>query len=80
MGLFDFLSNVASTAANTVARDMEKKSNNFATGYDHGSERASRMNDDELRSALKRAKENGVSDWKSAGNVRAMADEYKRRK
>ena len=80
MGLLDFLASVASSAANTVAKDMERKSNNFATGYDHGAQRASRMSDAELRSSLKRAKENGVSDWNSAGKVRAMADEYKRRK
>lgn len=80
MSLLNFLANVASSAANTVAKDVERKSDDFETGYDHGAQRASRMTDEELRSSLKSAKENGVSDWKAAGRVRAMADEYKNRK
>ena len=38
------------------------------------------MSDSELRSELKRAKDNGISGMRSAGQTRAMMDEYKRRK
>ena len=80
MGIIGSLLNALFNAATTVSDEMDHRSDNFSTGYDHGAKRASQMSDAELRASLKRAKENGVSDWKSAGSVRAMADEYKNRK
>lgn len=80
MGFLSSLFNVASSAADAVERKMERDSSSFSRGYDRGAQRASSMSDDELRSSLKSAKENGISGWNRAGEVRAMADEYKNRK
>lgn len=75
MGFWDKVYDVASRVSDVA----ERNSNEYSSGYEYGSNRASNMSNEELRSSLKRAKENGVSDWKSAGKTRAMADEYKRR-
>ena len=80
MGLLDILFGALSKTASTVESGMAQNANKFSSGYDYGSKRASNMTDDELRSSLRRAKEDGISDWNSAGKVRAMADEYKNRK
>ena len=80
MGIIGSILNALFSAAGVVEKEMGKRGDDFASGYDYGSQRASRMSDKELRDSLKRASENGVSDWKSAGKVRAMADEYKNRK
>lgn len=79
MGILGSLFNILLGAADTVERGMERNADRFGDGYDRGTQRASQMSDAELRSRLKNAKENGVSDWGEAGKVRAMADEYKRR-
>ena len=69
MGILGSLLDAIFGAASVVERDMNRKADDFGSGYDRGSARASRMSDDELRASLKRAKENGVSDWKSAGQA-----------
>ncbi len=79
MGFLGSLINALLGAANRVSSDVERKSDAYSSGYDRGANKASNMSDDELRSKLKKAKENGISGWKSAGQVRAMADEYKSR-
>ena len=79
MGFLSKLGAALNSTANAVARDVERKSSDFNSGYNSGSSRASNMSDDELRSSLKRAHDNGISGWDNAGKVRAMADEYKRR-
>ena len=76
MGLFDVLLNVA----NAVNDEGQRRAGRYRDGYESGAARASQMSDAELRASLKRAKENGFSDLKDAGRVRAMADEYKNRK
>ena len=80
MGFLDVLSDMFSKTASTVERGVERNVDNYASGYEYGSKKASHMSNEELRSSLKRAKESGVSDWSSAGKVRAMADEYNNRK
>ena len=54
----------------------DKKMDEYSSDYARGSERASRMTDEELRTSLRNARENGNS---SIGKTRAMVDEYKRR-
>lgn len=75
MGFLDKLLDIASNISDAA----ERNSDEYSSGYEYGSKRASNMSDAELRSNLKRAKEGGVSDWNSAGKTRAMVDEYKRR-
>ena len=65
---------------NAVMDNLDKNADRYDSGYSSGSYRASNMSDDELRDSLKRKANNGVSDWKSAGEFKAMANEYKRRK
>lgn len=79
MGFFSALFNFLTGASDAVRRDYERKSSEYSSGYSYGSERASGMSDDELRSELRRAKENGISGMKNAGKTRAMIDEYKDR-
>ena len=79
MGLLGALGRIASFAASAVADSISEKMSNYSDGYDRGSQRAADLSTEELRASLQRAKDNGVSDWKSAGKVRAMADEYKNR-
>lgn len=63
-----------------VANNIEDNADRYSSGYDRGSGRASNMSDRELRDSIKRKVDNGVSDWRTAGEVRAMVDEYKNRK
>ena len=79
MGFFSSLLSAASKVADAGERYVEKQSNDYYSGYDRGRNRASSMSDSELRSELKRAKDNGISGMRSAGQTRAMLDEYKRR-
>ena len=80
MGFLSSLFKVLSNTANLAEKDITRKTNSYSSGYRSGSEKASQMSDEELYSSLKKAKENGISDWKRAGDVRAMANEYKNRK
>ena len=79
MGLLDFLFRAASTTVSTAGDIMQHQKDSFDSGYDRGANKASRMSDEELSSALKRAQKDGFSGIDDAGRVRAMADEYKRR-
>ncbi|MBP3634443.1 MAG: hypothetical protein J6J43_07710 [Oscillospiraceae bacterium] len=79
MGFFDTLGRIASSVANSAANSMADKADRYSSGYARGSERAGDMSTAELRESLRRAKDSNLSDWKKAGEVRAMADEYKNR-
>ena len=79
MGFFDALRNVASKMSDAGERYVERQTNDYRSGYDIGRDIASSMSDNELRSELKRAKDNGISGMKNAGKTRAMLDEYKER-
>ena len=59
---------------------LDNNADIYDSGYRSGSYRASNMSDDELKDSLKRKANNGVSDWRSAGEFKAMAKEYKNRK
>ncbi len=63
-----------------VLDTAESNSDRYYSGYDKGSQKASGMSDDELRDSLRRKVNNGVSDWRSAGELKAMKDEYENRK
>lgn len=80
MGILDVLLNAASRVADSGANYVEKKTNEYASGYERGRNKASSMSDSELRSELQRAKENGISGMGNAGKTRAMMDEYQSRK
>lgn len=75
MGILDFLSKVVDAGE----RYVERQSNDYYSGYDSGSSRASSMTDDELRSELNRAKNNCGAGMRNAGKTRALIDEYKER-
>ena len=76
MGFFNSLFNVVLRAKDVA----ERNASSYSSGYNYGSERASRMSNEELSSSINRAKNNGVSGWSQAGNTRAMIDEYNNRK
>ena len=59
---------------------LDNNTDRYDSGYSSGSYRASNMSDDELKASLKRKADNGVSDWRSAGEFKAMTNEYKKRK
>ena len=65
---------------NAIENNFEEKADRYSSGYGSGSNRASNMSNSELRDSIRRKVDGGVSDWKTAGEVRAMADEYKNRK
>lgn len=63
-----------------ILTTAENNTDRYYSGYDQGSQKASRMSDDELRDSLRQKANNGVSDWRSAGQFKAMKDEYENRK
>lgn len=65
---------------NAVLNTLDNNADRYDSGYDSGSCRASNMSDDELENTLRRKANNGFSDWRSAGEFKAMANEYKKRK
>ena len=75
MGILDFLLKVVDAGE----RYAERQSNDYYSGYDSGRSKASSMSDDELRSELNRARNNGGAGMKNAGKTRALIDEYKER-
>ena len=75
MGFFDSLFNFLSKAENYA----EQKSNSYSSGYGNGQRKVSNMSDTELRTSLKNSQNKDLSDFKRAGEVRAMVDEYKKR-
>lgn len=79
MGFFSTLLSMLTKAADNSSRYVRQQSDDYYSGYDRGAQQASKMTDDELKSELRRAKENGVSGMGNAGKTRAMADEYKNR-
>lgn len=80
MGFFSALFEFLTGASNAVRNDCERKSADYSAGYSRGAESASSMSDDELRSELRRANQDGISGMKNAGKTRAMVDEYNNRK
>lgn len=80
MGILDILLKVIDTASELTSNYVERHSNEYYSGYEKGSETASSMSDSELRSELKKIKENGNgADMRNAGKTRAMIDEYQNR-
>ena len=73
MGILGFI-------VNALLNDFNSSVDKFDSGYGSGYHKATSMSDAELKKSLQNKAKNGVSDWKSAGECRAMADEYKRRK
>ena len=63
-----------------LAGAIASKANNYSSGYDRGSSRASSMSDDELRREIQKARDNGISGMQDAGKTKAMMDEYNSRK
>lgn len=73
MGLIDGLLGM-------IFNGVSQKSNEYSSGYDRGSSRASSMSDDELRREIQKARNNGISGMQDAGKTKAMMDEYNNRK
>ncbi len=80
MGFLSKAFDVVSHVNDMMQNDFENKADKFTSGYASASYRASGMTDDELRSAMRRKADSGLSDFRTAGEFKAMSDEYKKRK